>query len=369
MTLARLALILAVALGVDPGLPDPFGLRVDWPMDDHVPVESLPFFQAPAQAANLALAQRFRGKMRARPLFRWVEPFPEKAMAVFEKTPRWLKRGPNLGKICVVPCKYADDAGTADATLQNLRASNGGPKTSIHGVLSYESCRGGGCMDGDGSTIVLSYSRHSDVVYEFFRRSDIQWDARPLPTRPESRVAGSVVFVSDCNGWRLDYLKALSQHGVDVKFAGTCEKNFDVPQCKRNMAFTDCKIEALRLMPFAITFENLPIDDYVTEKWGHMWSSGMIPVYCGSPLIYEKASEYPPFINVHDYAGPAELAAYLDQVVKNDTLWARYTARGPLPPQKYKEGKRWDGIELDVHVCDLCMAAHSSVQSKPWWTA
>mmetsp|Transcript_25848 Transcript_25848/g.86897 ORF Transcript_25848/g.86897 Transcript_25848/m.86897 type:complete len:212 (-) Transcript_25848:594-1229(-) len=91
MTLARLALILAVALGVDPGLPDPFGLRVDWPMDDHVPVESLPFFQAPAQAANLALAQRFRGKMRARPLFRWVEPFPEKAMAVFEKTPRWLK--------------------------------------------------------------------------------------------------------------------------------------------------------------------------------------------------------------------------------------------------------------------------------------
>ncbi|KAJ1444835.1 hypothetical protein M885DRAFT_580223 [Pelagophyceae sp. CCMP2097] len=347
-------------------------------MDDLRPIESLPFFQDQNQAQNLAAAQQPRANMRARPLWRWDRPRRDgKTIKVFANGPSWLAPANGTLHNCPVPCAYAESAEAADATLQNTRVLAGGANASIHGVLSYEPGRG---VDFDGSTVMLSFSRHADVVYEYFRRSDMKWDERPVPRRPKSRRPGSVVFVSNCGEWRIDYLKALAAHGVDVKFAGTCDKNHvvqrGVPNCPRRMAFDDCKIQALRAQPFAITFENSLLDDYVSEKWGHMWISGMIPVYWGSPLIYERAMEYPPFINIHDFAGqvaeprPASLAAYLHHVVQNDTVtvWAHYTARGPLSPQRYKEGKRWGGGGLDGHVCDVRMAAQSSVRSQPWWS-
>ena len=78
--------------------------------------------------------------------------------------------------------------------------------------------------------------------------------------------------------------------------------------------------------------------------------------YVGSPLIHEREADYPPFINGLDFAGPGALAAYLHEVLANDTLWRRYAARGPPPNATRASGRHWGGITLDRHVCDACLA-------------
>ena len=79
-------------------------------------------------------------------------------------------------------------------------------------------------------------------------------------------------------------------------------------------------------------------------------------IYVGSPLIHEREADYPPFINGLDFAGPGALAAYLQEVLANDTLWRRYAARGPPPSATRASGRHWGGITLDRHVCDACLA-------------
>ena len=112
--------------------------------------------------------------------------------------------------------------------------------------------------------------------------------------------------------------------------------------------------------PFAITLENSLLDDYVTEKWTHAWESGAVVVYLGSPLIYEKEADFPPFINALDFDGPRALAAYLHEVLANDALWAKYTARDPLPNATRSSARHWGGITLDRHVCDACLAFYGA---------
>ena len=360
-------------LAVAPGFADTYSLRVDWPMDGHKPLAELPFFKwagTAGQARLLECAESFRARTQRRPLFKWTNPIPQdQPIKVYVRPVRWLQPGQTLRTSCPVACEYAKDASSADVVMANLRNNKAAStlahlsrankkKSTIAARLSYESCSGFSCIDFEGKDIVLSYSRHSDVVYEFFRRSDINWRSRPMPKRPQA--PSSVVLISHCVAWRIDYLQALADAGVDIKFAGNCHHNYDTGNCSRPYAFHSCTVDILRSAPFAITFENYLLDDYVTEKWAHMWISGMIPVYAGSPLIYEKEVTYPPFVNVLDFEGPAHLAAYLHEIVKNDTLWAYYTQRHPVVASSVSEAKRWDSIKLDQHVCDVCMAARSS---------
>ena len=95
----------------------------------------------------------------------------------------------------------------------------------------------------------------------------------------------------------MNYLLDLAVAGVDIKFAGACNRTFYDRRCKRNAAFSKCKIAYMSKFPFALAFENSVLDDYITEKWGHAWQSGAVVVYAGSPLVDERRAEWPPFIN------------------------------------------------------------------------
>ena len=81
-----------------------------------------------------------------------------------------------------------------------------------------------------------------------------------------------------------------------------------------------------------------------------------------STVYTARAMKKPPFINVLDFASPAELAAYMVQVLKNDTLWEYYTSRGPMLPLMRPELPRYDSRSLDDFVCDTCKALRKSVR-------
>ena len=265
----------------------------------------------------------------------------------------WMKASKSaseLKKICPVPCAYAKSVDDADATFSMFSGNPVKRNDLIKATSSFESCDYG-CVDIEG--ITLSFSRYSDVLYEFDGINAIDWGARPIPPRPSK--PSSVVFISNCVEWRMNYMKALSSNGVNIQFAGTCATTKRIPNCKRNQAFRKCKIDALSKHPFAITFENTILDDYVTEKWSHMWKSGAIPVYMGSPAIYEKKADYPPFINALDFETPASLARYMQEVLRNDTLWEYYTQRNNIKrPLKMTVGRKFSNNNLNVMVCDVC---------------
>lgn len=313
---------------------DPFELRSrahgNWTAASLRPVESLAFCRTPREVCEKAA--EFRRRMVRRPLFRWREARPG-PIRVFAKETPWFRK--TEIRACPVACEYATSLSDADATLANLRAIHG-PRTTATGVLSYESCGGTACLEDRGNTVAMSYSRYGDVVYEFYTQADVDWAARPTPPRPAK--PSSAVFISNCAGWRMRYLADLDREGVSITHFGKCNRT-RWSSCRGTAkTWHHCKLDELAKHPFALTFENLLLDDYVTEKWIHAWRSGAVPVYAGSPLVYQRIPEWPPFINVLDFESPRHLADYLRLVLANDTLWHRYTARATPPPAVFD---RW----------------------------
>ena len=282
------------------------------------PLASLPFFEGARHAQMLDWSSRWREELFGRVRFVWSGSVAG-PIKVFAKAPPWLTPDYRVNSTCDVPCDYAESLETAHAALSNLKpvAPYGGrvanalmsfePSSTSSRVRwssgsdprsdrrprvrprRYQFCKAGECVS-------LSFPRTADAVYEFFPPSSIDWAARPTPPRPST--PSSIVFVSHCGyQWRMNYLLDLAAAGVDIKFAGACNRTFYDRRCKRKDAFSKCKIAYMSKFPFALAFENSVLDDYVTEKWGHAWQSGAVVVYAGSPLIDERRAEWPPFIN------------------------------------------------------------------------
>ena len=80
---------------------------------------------------------------------------------------------------------------------------------------------------------------------------------------------------------------------------------------------------------FYLAFENSCCQDYVSEKILNAFRSGVVPVVAG-PRDY---STYAPtdhsVINVRDFESPRHLAAYLDRVASNRTLYESYLSYKP----------------------------------------
>ena len=83
--------------------------------------------------------------------------------------------------------------------------------------------------------------------------------------------------------------------------------------------------------------------------------------------LYVAQDEFPPFVNVLDFKGPAELGKYLKEIVSNDTLWTYFTDRGPNYQAKVKKlveryrGQRIWSKALN-QICLVCEVLHQEQQ-------
>jgi hypothetical protein len=96
---------------------------------------------------------------------------------------------------------------------------------------------------------------------------------------------------------------------------------------------------------FHLAFENLPLDDYVTEKFFQPFKygehcrvslgiathfsclrcdTGTLPIYWGAPNIADFAPGPNSFINAMDFAGPDELVAHVKKVHSDRALYESY---------------------------------------------
>lgn len=192
------------------------------------PLASLPFFAGGRHRELLAAAERWRRQHARRPPFRWNRPQPSTPIRVYAKPPRWLAPAYRVNATCDVACDYAsslDDADVALSSLQPVVRADHRVATALLSFEPYAYCARGECLS-------LSYHRSADATYEFLPRSAIDWAARPAPPRPET--PSSVVFVSKCNyKWRMKYLLDLAAAGVDVGFAGACNRTLCARRCRR----------------------------------------------------------------------------------------------------------------------------------------
>jgi len=168
--------------------------------------------------------------------------------------------------------------------------------------------------------LTMTYRRDSDIWTPYFSARRARRLLGAVSAKTEA--APAVLFQStpqDGDGRRA-YLTELMRHlGVDSY--GKVLRN-------RILAEPDLgyqtKRETIARYKFCLSFENTIEPDYVTEKFFDPLTVGTVPVYRGAPNIRDFAPGDDCFIDVRDFANPAELAAYLDHLDHDEAAYRRY---------------------------------------------
>jgi alpha-1,3-fucosyltransferase 10 len=121
---------------------------------------------------------------------------------------------------------------------------------------------------------------------------------------------------------RTAYAAALMRR-VKVDSYGNMLHNGDLP--KPDKGWETMRHVAERYK-FVLVLENSIAEDYVSEKLFSALISGSVPVYRGAPNVAVFAPADHCFINAADFAGPVELAVYLNWLNERDGADQEYLA-------------------------------------------
>jgi len=168
----------------------------------------------------------------------------------------------------------------------------------------------------------MTYRRDATVWWPYFG-SDTE---AALLTAPRQKTESSpmVYFrsspVDRCG--RTAYAAALVRR-VKVDSYGSVLHNRDLPgpgEGRGTMMSVTARYK------FALVLEDSLAEDFVTEKFFRALVSGSVPVYRGAPNVPAFAPAERCFINASVFAGPVELAAYLNWLNEHDEAYREYLA-------------------------------------------
>lgn len=166
-----------------------------------------------------------------------------------------------------------------------------------------------------------------------------------------------VQFVSNCRSksGREQIVKSLMQH-MKVDVYGRCGPK----SCNKLVNQTRCYQEMNNNYKFYLSFENSVCQDYITEKFFNILQYDVIPVVLNGADM-EKVAPPHSYINVQDFNSTKDLADYLLNVHKNDTLFASYFCWRDY----YTVQDDVDDVEQRQDSwCNLCSKLHQNTSSK-----
>jgi Glycosyltransferase family 10 (fucosyltransferase) C-term/Fucosyltransferase, N-terminal len=170
--------------------------------------------------------------------------------------------------------------------------------------------------------LTMTHRRDSDVWTPYRGVPAISRLSGPVPAKTGTAPAALFQSASYDPSGRYAYLAALMQHiGVDSYGAMLRNRVLDGPDLG-----VRTKLATIGCYKFYLGFENTIEPDYVTEKFFHALEAGAVPVYRGAPNIRDFAPGENSYIDVNDFAGPAELAAYLDRLDHDEAAYRQYHA-------------------------------------------
>jgi len=128
---------------------------------------------------------------------------------------------------------------------------------------------------------------------------------------------------------------------VDLYGYGWDKRIFYLPYLLNRKAIMKCykgavasKYETLSRYNFALCFENMAMDGYITEKIFDCLFAGTIPVYLGDPNIGGAVPENC-FIDMRRFTDYDSLRAYLHSLTEKDIERYRLNAKGYLESEQY----------------------------------
>ncbi|KAF1803524.1 glycosyltransferase family 10 protein [Mucor lusitanicus] len=197
----------------------------------------------------------------------------------------------------------------------------------------------------------MTYRLDSDFPWGYLEKDYLlQHMQRPVNQQQSKRKTPVAWIVSNCkaSNYRHHYVRELSKW-INVDIYGHCMNNQHYPD-------NTTTIDLISQYHFYLSFENSNCKDYVTEKLSNAYVAGTIPIVDGP-------SDYGPFIpNTHSvirvdqFEHPRELAAYLQSVLADKSLYSSYfdyrrenglADRFLSTLDAYQEGK-----------CNLCRLAY-----------
>ena len=200
----------------------------------------------------------------------------------------------------------------------------------------------------------------TDLIRRVYGKSaeSMPWVKRNLPYTPYDHAKGKtrlvLWFVSNCHppSLRERYVAELKQY-VDIDIFGKCT----CKTCKRNSAPTG---DLYKTHKFYLAFENSLCADYITEKVWTRLQQGILPIVLGGA---DYKTHLPPhsYIDVKDYSSPKQLAKYLHQLDKNDTLYNEYFAW----KQNYTCQQGFPGLSSFCEICRMMNENRNKVNIIP----
>ena len=176
------------------------------------------------------------------------------------------------------------------------------------------------------------FLRHFDITMTYHRWSTI-WApyvneavvaALLTPPRPKRASASAVYLQShpmDRSG-RMSYVKELMKRVTVASFGHVMNNQGGVHIGAGQAA----KLDLIGQYRFTLAFENAIEADYVTEKLYDALIAGSVPVYLGAPNVADFAPAPHCYIDAARFAGPVELAAYLNRLVEDERAYGEYLA-------------------------------------------
>ena len=136
------------------------------------------------------------------------------------------------------------------------------------------------CVHGDENFACMSVDSGADVHMQYFDWNGI--DFFSVPTEQQRDMGLLASFVSNCVGWRVNFLSALSLLlPAAPHHYGACLHNAEAPNGSRDSV----KNWLAQRHRYVFSFENSERPGYVTEKLFYMLSAGAVPVYRGAPDV------------------------------------------------------------------------------------
>ena len=142
----------------------------------------------------------------------------------------------------------------------------------------------------------------------------------------------ATIFTSNCHNagatTRFEYIKRLMEL-LPVHSYGKCHNNRQEPVMPEDPKWPPIaqkrarKVKILSNYKFYFAFENMPIQDYVSEKIFEALFAGTIPVYRGAKSIWKFMPSNDSFIDANDMS-PDELVSLLTKLSNDETEYNKY---------------------------------------------
>jgi hypothetical protein len=197
----------------------------------------------------------------------------------------------------------------------------------------------------------ISFNAMEGTIWEFKNRSN-----------------AATWFINDCPTKSiLKFANEFSNY-FPIKVGGTCMKSISgskVIYLEENILYgrsSPCERDYMKKNKFHIAFEANNCTDYVTEKFWHSLSLGMIPVVFQPPKeAYKRLVPEDSFIHAQDFNyNPKLLAQYLDRVSNEKELYLKHLNWKFIFKLHYV-GDFTD--TNDIKLCQLCTKLNQETKS------